>query len=151
MSCNFHGPPRQINGCIVGTGYYTVGDCCALDRLICLCLHRVLAGTAHLCRLTIHLLHHCHLQAELEENDRRGMLLYNPTVRTMHSLRYSDRTCFIFTASVAETFLSSYYYKTICKVHEFSVKCLNCLFAGCEASPEKDIHDIIRHWWPDRK
>ena len=33
-----------------------------------------LAVAAHLCHFTIHLLHHCHLQAELEEDDRGGML-----------------------------------------------------------------------------
>lgn len=36
--------------------------------------HRFLAGTACLCHFTIHLLHHCHLQAELGENDRGGTL-----------------------------------------------------------------------------
>lgn len=91
----------------MGAGYYTVGDCCALDRLICLCLHRVLAGTAHLRRLTVHLLHHCHLQAELEENDRGGMPQDNLTARPMQSLGYHDRACFISTASVAEIFPSN--------------------------------------------
>ena len=62
-----------------------------LDRLICLFLHRVLAGTAHLCRLTVHLLHHCHhLQAELEENDGGGTLLANLTIRIMRGLSCSQ-------------------------------------------------------------
>ena len=58
--------------------------CCALDRLICLPLRRFLAGTSHLCRRAIHLLHHSHLQAELEENDRGGELLANLTFRIPH-------------------------------------------------------------------
>lgn len=60
--------------------------CCALDRPICLFLCRLLAGTAHLCRRTIHPLHHCHLQTELEENDRGGMLLANLTIRITQGL-----------------------------------------------------------------
>nr|XP_043887925.1 multidrug and toxin extrusion protein 1-like isoform X3 [Solea senegalensis] len=35
-------------------------------------LCRLLAGPPHLCRSSVHLLHHCDLQAELGENDRGG-------------------------------------------------------------------------------
>lgn len=90
---------RVLGNCMKWSCFVTVWDiindtleeqviiseaCCALDRLIYLLLCRFLAGTAHLCRRTIHLLHHCHLQAELEENDRGGELLANLTFRITH-------------------------------------------------------------------
>ncbi len=83
--------------------------CWALDRLICLVLHRFLAGAAHLCYLTVHLLHHSHLQAQLGENDRGGMLLANNQdhARLIGCLRKTDRICF---TSTAETNLANFSY-----------------------------------------
>ena len=66
--------------------------CCVLDRIICLFLHRFLAGTAYLCHYTVHVLHYCHLQAELEENDRRGIEVVNVTIKVLQSLSCLDMT-----------------------------------------------------------
>lgn len=50
---------------------------CVHDGLTCLFRCRFLAGFAHLCCSAVHLLHHRHLQARLDQNDGGGMLLAN--------------------------------------------------------------------------